>query len=124
MAARCLGRWSLGLAFRTGIPPVAARLLPSAFCQEQDGGVNDFGSLHHVELQVSDLESSVEPWAWLFDALGYEPYQEWSGGRSWRHDATYIVLARAPRNGAHDRRLPGLSHLAFHAGTRQNVDRL
>ena len=83
-----------------------------------------FGSLHHVELQVSDLEASLGPWAWLFDALGYTPYQEWSGGRSWRHGSTYIVLGDAPRDGTYDRRFPGLNHLAFHSGTRQNVDRL
>ncbi|PFG39688.1 glyoxalase/bleomycin resistance protein/dioxygenase superfamily protein [Georgenia soli] len=87
--------------------------------------MDNFGSLHHVELQqVSDLRSSVDTWTWLFDALGYTPHQEWSGGRGWRHGSTYIVLASASRGGAHDRRLPGLSHLAFHAGTMQNVDRL
>lgn len=86
--------------------------------------MSDFGSLHHVEIQVSDLEASVGSWAWLFDILGYTPYQEWNGGRSWRHRSTYIVVASAPRDGIHDRRDAGLNHLAFHAGTTQNVDRL
>lgn len=90
----------------------------------EDNGMDDFGLLHHVELQVSDFESSVGPWAWLFDALGHAPYQEWSGGCSWRHGSTYIVLGSAPRDGTHDRGVPGLNHLAFHAGTTQNVDRL
>lgn len=91
---------------------------------KEDKGMGDFGLLHHVELQVSNLESSVGPWAWMFDVLGYTPYQEWSGGRSWRHGSTYIVVASAPRDGAHDRRDAGLNHLAFHAGTTQDVDRL
>lgn len=86
--------------------------------------MNDFGSLHHVELQVADFPSVDVSWAWLFAELGYEPYQSWVGGRSWRRGATYIVIAEAPREGSHDRRSPGLSHLAFHAGTRVQVDEL
>lgn len=90
----------------------------------EDDGMGDFGLLHHVELKFSNLESSVGPWEWMFDVLGYTPYQEWSGGRSWPHGSTYIVLANALRDGAHDRRVAGLNHLAFHAGATQDVDRL
>lgn len=86
--------------------------------------MTDFGSLHHIELQVADFTSSSGSWEWLFDQLEYTPYQAWSGGRSWRRGGTYVVLADAPREGAHDRRISGLNHLAFHAGTRANVDRL
>lgn len=82
------------------------------------------GSLHHVELRVCDLEESGRAWAWLLGRLGYEPYQEWPDGRSWRLGGVYIVIERAPLAGAHDRRMPGLSHLAFHAGTRRQVDEL
>ena len=86
--------------------------------------MDDFGSLHHVELRVADLTSAEVSWAWLFTELGYEPYQTWVGGRSWRHGATYVVIAEAPAAGSHDRRAPGLSHLAFHAGTRADIDHL
>jgi len=82
------------------------------------------GILHHVELQSLDLPTTIPAFDWLLGELGYEPFQEWPDGRSWRRDATYIVLAAAPRAGAHDRRTAGLSHLAFHAGTRADVDRL
>lgn len=84
----------------------------------------DFGSLHHVELQVADLRCSQASWAWLFRELGYEPYQAWDGGSSWRLGATYIVIAQAPREGLHDRRTAGLSHLAFEVGTRAVVDQM
>lgn len=82
------------------------------------------GTLHHVELQTRDLTTAVRSWGWLLTALGYELHQSWSGGRSWALGATYIVVAAAPRAGAHDRRSAGLSHLAFHAGAPAAVDGL
>jgi catechol 2,3-dioxygenase-like lactoylglutathione lyase family enzyme len=88
-----------------------------------DGGM-ERGSLHHVELRVRDLERSSAEWGWILDELSYEPYQEWSEGRSGRLGVTYLVIEAAPVDGAHDRRMPGLSHLAFHGGTREEVDRL
>ena len=62
--------------------------------------------------------------AWLFGELGYEPYQTWDSGSSWRQEATYIVIAEAPSDGPHDRRTAGLSHLAFEVGTRAFVDQM
>ena len=84
------------------------------------------GSLHHVELWVPDLERACVEWGWLLAQLGYAPFQEWPDGSSWRLGATYLVVEQSPALTAseHDRRRPGLNHLAFHAGTRQNVDRL
>lgn len=82
------------------------------------------GSLHHVELQTQGLPAAVRSWDWLLTELGYTEYQRWSGGRSWSLGSTYIVVTDAPRDGAHDRRGAGLSHLAFHAGPPAAVDRL
>ncbi|MBT2503878.1 VOC family protein [Curtobacterium sp. ISL-83] len=82
------------------------------------------GALHHIELRTKDLATASEAWGWLLQELGYERYQQWAGGRSWKLGAMYLVLESAPRDGDHDRRLPGLSHLAFHAGSRDDVDRL
>jgi catechol-2,3-dioxygenase len=82
------------------------------------------GTIHHVELQVLDLSAAIHSFGWLFSKLGYEEYQAWDDGRSWIRASTYIVVARAPRDGAHDRRAAGLSHLAFHAGTPADVDAL
>lgn len=84
------------------------------------------GELHHVEIWVADLTTAVESWDWLLTQLGYSPYQEWSTGRSWRLGATYIVFEQSPALTAHehDRCRPGLNHLAFHAGSRGEVDRL
>jgi hypothetical protein len=82
------------------------------------------GSLHHVELWVPELGRADAEWGWLLRRLGYEPFQDWEHGRSWRLGDTYIVVERSPALTAaeHDRRRPGLNHLAFHAGSRQAVD--
>jgi catechol 2,3-dioxygenase-like lactoylglutathione lyase family enzyme len=85
------------------------------------------GRLHHVELYASDLDASVRFWSWLLGELGYEPSQDFDGGRSWRLDPTYLVLVQAPDEYAaeeYHRRQPGLNHLAFHAGDRAQVDAL
>lgn len=82
------------------------------------------GALHHVELRTADLPSAVPAWAWLLEELGYRPFQQWDAGRSWRLGDVYLVLEQAPVEGTHDRRRPGLSHLAFHAGDAADVARL
>jgi catechol 2,3-dioxygenase-like lactoylglutathione lyase family enzyme len=82
--------------------------------------------LHHVEVWVPDLPGAEPGWAWLLGELGWQPYQRWPAGRSWRYEGTYLVLEQSPAlsGDVHDRCAPGLNHLAFHAGTRQRVDEL
>ncbi|OIH99475.1 MULTISPECIES: VOC family protein [unclassified Curtobacterium] len=82
------------------------------------------GALHHVELRTADLGRAERAWGWLLGALGHEPFQRWEDGRSWRLGDLYVVLEAAPLDGAHDRRRAGLSHLAFHAGSAADVERL
>ncbi|WP_445526483.1 VOC family protein [Streptomyces cyslabdanicus] len=83
--------------------------------------------LHHVELWVPDLPRAIRSWGWLLTSLGYSPYQEWEHGRSWRLGPTYLVVEQSPAmrdDGAHDRKRPGLNHLAFHAGPAARLDAL
>lgn len=83
------------------------------------------GALHHIEIYVSDLKRSSDFWGWLLESLGYEPFQAWAEGRSWRLGPTYLVFVRAKRGDApYDRTGVGLNHLAFHAESRAHVDRL
>lgn len=82
------------------------------------------GQVHHIELYVRELERSAEWWGWLLEALGYAPYQVWDEGISWLLGETYLVLVQAPIDDEVDRRRPGLNHLAFHAGSREEVDLL
>lgn len=71
------------------------------------------------------IQASVDFRAWLLDELGYEPKNEWYGGRSWIEGPTYVVLKRVT-NSDHpfDRRASGLNYLAFHAESRRQVDEL
>jgi ribosomal protein S18 acetylase RimI-like enzyme/catechol 2,3-dioxygenase-like lactoylglutathione lyase family enzyme len=84
------------------------------------------GDVHHIELWVADLSPAIERWAWLLGELGYEAFQDWPAGRSWRRNGHYVVLEQsvALHGTEHDRCRPGLNHLAFHAGTRAALDRL
>jgi len=77
------------------------------------------GALHHIELWVPNLDRAVATWGWLLGELGYELFQDWPGGQSWRSGPTYIVLEQSPARTAsrHDRSRPGLNHLAFHVAT-------
>jgi catechol 2,3-dioxygenase-like lactoylglutathione lyase family enzyme len=92
----------------------------------ESGAPATFGVLHHVELWVPDLQRAKGQWGWLLGRLGYEAYQDWAHGCSWRRGPTYIVVEQSPalsRSG-HERTAPGLNHLAFSAGTREQVDAL
>lgn len=87
---------------------------------------NSVGALHHIELWVPNFTRAEDEWGWLLSRLGYETYQEWPNGRSWRRGPTYIVLEESPdlSSRIHERTSPGLNHLAFHAGTEAQVDAL
>ncbi|MEV4440400.1 VOC family protein [Streptomyces sp. NPDC049577] len=88
------------------------------------------GALHHIELWVPDLGRAAASFGWLLEALGHAPYQRWEHGRSWRHPGgTYVVVEQSPALAAepherHERRRPGLNHLAFHVEGRAAVEAL
>jgi catechol 2,3-dioxygenase-like lactoylglutathione lyase family enzyme len=84
------------------------------------------GTLHHVELWVPNLDRAAASWGWLLKELGYELFQDWPGGQSWRCGPTYIVLEQSPARTAtrHDRCRPGLNHLAFHVESQARTDEL
>lgn len=84
------------------------------------------GALHHIELWVPNLKRAKDEWGWILCRLGYEKYQNWSNGISWRLGPTYIVVEESPDLSSrdHQRTAPGLNHLAFTAGNREDVDAL
>ncbi|MFD1204617.1 VOC family protein [Sporosarcina contaminans] len=85
------------------------------------------GLIHQIEIYVSDLKSSVDFWCWLLEELGYEPFQEWESGQSWKMGETYIVFVQADEKFMdipYHRCRVGLNHLAFHASSRQQVDEM
>jgi len=86
------------------------------------------GALHHIELWVPDFGRATAAWEWLLAELGYTRFQAFANGVGWRHAATgtYLVLEQSPDMlaVAHDRLRPGLNHLAFSGGSRDQVERL
>ena len=85
------------------------------------------GTVHHIELYVSDLERSLLFWEPLLAMLGHDPFQEWEQGRSFLLDDTYIVLVQAEADylePPYHRKRVGLNHLAFHARSRAQVDEI
>jgi probable phosphoglycerate mutase len=84
------------------------------------------GTLHHVEIWVQDLEAARSSMGWLFERLGFLPKDTWRTGASWAGNGTYLVLETGSDvlPGPHERRRPGVNHLAFNAGTRAEVDLL
>lgn len=83
--------------------------------------------LHHVELYVSDLTKSLNAWDWLLTELGYTVYQQWESGRSYRFSDTYLVFVQTELDylePPYHRKRTGLNHLAFHAESLDQLERL
>ncbi|CAM4021402.1 VOC family protein [Mesobacillus thioparans] len=82
--------------------------------------------LHHVEINVTDLKRTIKFWNWFLKELGYEVHQKWDMGISWKYQSTYLVFVQTDKKyieaGYHRSRV-GLNHLAFHAMSREQVDR-
>lgn len=80
--------------------------------------------LHHVEIWVADIVEARNEWGWLLHRLGFRLEDEWSEGQSWAAAGTYISLTTSPNltDPVHDRRRPGVNHLAFKGGATDKVD--
>src|SRR3546814_20549440 len=84
-------------------------------------------AVHHLDLWVSDLAVAEAEWGWLLGELGWEADTATESGCSWVHQAgTYPFLAHSPDQSAvrHDRRRPGLNHLARPTSERAPVGRI
>lgn len=85
------------------------------------------GMLHHIELNVSNLEKSTAFWGELLEELGYEPFQSWESGRSFKLGDTYLVFVQTEEKfleSSYHRKEVGLNHLAFYADSREHVDEI
>ncbi|PYZ97677.1 hypothetical protein CR205_03530 [Alteribacter lacisalsi] len=85
------------------------------------------GMVHHIELYVSDLDRSTKFWGWFLEDLGYEPFQKWDSGQSWRLGDTYLVFVQTEErflDVPYHRCRTGLNHLAFHGRNRDQVDEI
>ncbi|MCJ1707329.1 VOC family protein [Microbacterium sp. VKM Ac-2923] len=81
--------------------------------------------VHHIEVWVADLSVAQAEWGWLLRAVGFEQTSQWADGETWRaDDGPYLTLTTSPNLSRrdHDRRAPGVNHLAFLGGSRDDVD--
>jgi len=92
--------------------------------QASPGPDGSRGALHHVELWVADIAAAKREWGWLLGRLGYRLGDDWGHGQAWELGSLYLVIESGPdvAPGRHDRVRPGLNHLAFHAGSRGDVE--
>ena len=87
------------------------------------------GAVHHIDLTARDLAASAAFYDRLLAFLGYRCSRRDPSGIDWDlRDADRLVcsigLKPARSDRAHDRYSAGLHHLAWHAGSREDVDRL
>ncbi|MDQ3021957.1 MAG: VOC family protein [Bacteroidota bacterium] len=86
------------------------------------------GSIHHIEIYVSDLKKSVLFWDWLLiKKFSYTIFQKWKSGISFKLGDTYIVFVQTEKkytDNSYHRKKAGLNHLAFHCSSREFVDNL
>jgi len=81
---------------------------------------------HHVEVWVVDLEQAKAEWGWFLERVGFTPLSDWDERQSWEAGGAYLTLTTSPNTvgSTHDRRMPGVNHLAFKGGAADRVDEL
>lgn len=90
------------------------------------------GFMSHLDLNVADPARSIAFYALVLGGLGYQRHDigpdraSWS--LTWPGGGVFAIEVRPPREAAprdhHERYAPGIDHLAFHAASRSEVDRL
>ena len=88
------------------------------------------GTVHHIDLSVTDPEASFALYDAVLRFLGYELYHRAANGIEWNlvTDTGTHSVGLAPSRGdnadrPHDRYSPGFHHLAWWADSREDVDR-
>jgi glyoxylase I family protein len=96
--------------------------------------MSTYGAIHHLDLNVSDLDCSARFYGRVFTCIGYrranlsvpgaEEGFDWMAPDERGGHRFSIGLYPARRNAPHDRYAPGIHHLALRAKSREDVDEL
>lgn len=88
--------------------------------------MKSFGAIHHIDITVSDPGRAVEFYDFVLPLMGFRRIEDADEGPLWAgaHVEVGLQTAWADSSAAHDRRSPGLHHLAFTAPSREAVDAL
>lgn len=95
--------------------------------------MKSFGAIHHIDITVSDPERALEFYDFVLPLMGFRRIEDAEEGPLWAGAHVEVGLqtartrseaAQTGSTAAHDRRSPGLHHLAFTAPTREAVDAL
>jgi catechol 2,3-dioxygenase-like lactoylglutathione lyase family enzyme len=83
------------------------------------------GAIHHLDITVRDLARSTAFYERLLPRMGFRRIADSPEGPLWAGAQVELGL-QAARSGSarHDRKSPGLHHLAFTAPAREAVDAL
>jgi len=84
------------------------------------------GQIYHVEINVSNFDKSGEFYDGFLSWLGYKKIGSWKIGAGWGIAGCNIWVFQSKekfsKDGYHRKRV-GLNHIAFHADSRETVDR-
>ncbi len=88
--------------------------------------MKSFGAIHHIDITATDPARALEFYDFVLPLMGFRRIEDVEEGPLWAgaHVEVGLQTARAGSTAAHDRRSPGLHHLAFTAPTREAVDAL
>ena len=59
---------------------------------------NFAGQLHHINIKVSDLGQSITFWGWFLGKIGWEKFDSWPKGVSYRLGSTYLDFVQVEKN--------------------------
>lgn len=83
--------------------------------------------LDHIEIYVRDIKNSKKFYSFLLEYLGYEIYQQWTGGFSYKKGDFYIVFVQVKEKylkEGYNRCHIGLNHLAFSVNNIEKINLL
>lgn len=83
--------------------------------------------MHHIDIYVSNLDKTKEFYSWILSILGFELFQEWENGFSYKKDEFSIVFVQTKEkylNNGYNRCNIGLNHLAFRCQTKDKIDQI